>query len=42
MARARANGCDCAVMEVSSHALHQGRTAGLDFRAGVFTNLASD
>ncbi|MFM8979076.1 MAG: Mur ligase family protein, partial [Planctomycetia bacterium] len=42
LARARANGCDCAVMEVSSHALHQGRTAGLDFRAGVFTNLASD
>ncbi|MFM8386116.1 MAG: UDP-N-acetylmuramoyl-L-alanyl-D-glutamate--2,6-diaminopimelate ligase [Planctomycetia bacterium] len=42
LARARAHGCDSAVMEVSSHALHQGRTAGLDFRAGVFTNLASD
>lgn len=42
LARARAHGCDCAVMEVSSHALHQGRTAGLEFRAAVFTNLASD
>ena len=29
-------------MEVSSHALDQGRTAGLDFRAAVLTNLASD
>ncbi len=30
------------VMEVSSHALHQGRTAGIDFAAGVFTNLTGD
>jgi UDP-N-acetylmuramoyl-L-alanyl-D-glutamate--2,6-diaminopimelate ligase len=30
------------VMEVSSHALHQGRTAGLEFRVGVFTNLTGD
>ena len=30
------------VMEVSSHALDQGRTEGLDFRAGVFTNLSGD
>lgn len=40
--RARAAGCTAAVMEVSSHALDQRRTAGLEFRAGVFTNFASD
>lgn len=34
--------CTAAVMETSSHALHQGRTAGLDFAAGVFTNLTGD
>ncbi len=42
LARARAAGCTAAVMEASSHALHQGRTAGLSFRAAAFTNLASD
>ncbi|MDD5137246.1 MAG: UDP-N-acetylmuramoyl-L-alanyl-D-glutamate--2,6-diaminopimelate ligase [Candidatus Omnitrophica bacterium] len=31
-----------AAMEVSSHALHQGRVAGLSFCAGVFTNLTQD
>jgi len=30
------------VMEVSSHALDQQRTAGLDFRVGIFTNLSGD
>ena len=30
------------VMEVSSHALDQGRTAGLDFAAAVFTNFSGD
>lgn len=35
-------GCDCVVMEVSSHALAQGRTAGLTFDVGVFTNLTQD
>jgi len=30
------------VMEVSSHALDQGRTAGVDFDVGVFTNLSGD
>jgi len=30
------------VMEVSSHALDQGRTAGLTYRVGVFTNLTGD
>ncbi|MEM1446602.1 MAG: UDP-N-acetylmuramoyl-L-alanyl-D-glutamate--2,6-diaminopimelate ligase [Planctomycetota bacterium] len=36
------NGCDSAVMEVSSHALDQGRVAGLEFDAAVFTNLTQD
>lgn len=35
-------GCACAVMEVSSHALIQRRTAGLTFDVGVFTNLTQD
>jgi UDP-N-acetylmuramyl-tripeptide synthetase len=30
------------VMEVSSHALHQHRTDGIDFAVGVFTNLSGD
>ena len=30
------------VMEVSSHALDQGRTAGVDFRAAAFTNLSGE
>ena len=30
------------VMEVSSHALDQRRSAGVDFRVGVFTNLSGD
>ncbi len=34
--------CQAAVMEVSSHALDQGRTAGLDFQVGLFTNLSGD
>lgn len=37
-----ANGCDAAVAEVSSHALHQGRVAALQFDVGVFTNLTGD
>ena len=35
-------GCSYGVMEVSSHALDQGRAAGLRFRAGIFTNLTRD
>ncbi|TCP29087.1 UDP-N-acetylmuramoylalanyl-D-glutamate--2,6-diaminopimelate ligase [Scopulibacillus darangshiensis] len=31
-----------AVMEVSSHALHQGRVRGCDFNIAVFTNLTQD
>ena len=30
------------VMEVSSHALDQNRTAGIDFDIGIFTNLTQD
>jgi UDP-N-acetylmuramoyl-L-alanyl-D-glutamate--2,6-diaminopimelate ligase len=37
-----ANHCWAAVLEVSSHALHQHRTAGLAFDVGVFTNLSGD
>lgn len=35
-------GCKAAVMEVSSHALHQRRVAALDFDVAVFTNLTGD
>lgn len=35
-------GCEYAVMEVSSHALDQKRVDGLRFAAGVFTNLTQD
>jgi len=31
-----------AVMEVTSHALDQGRTSGIDFDLGIFTNLSQD
>lgn len=37
-----AEGCTYAVMEVSSHALDQGRVDGCHFDAGVFTNLTQD
>lgn len=36
------NGASYCVMEVSSHALDQDRTAGLDFSSAVFTNLTQD
>ncbi|MHC4598191.1 MAG: UDP-N-acetylmuramoyl-L-alanyl-D-glutamate--2,6-diaminopimelate ligase [Planctomycetota bacterium] len=35
-------GCAFAVMEVSSHALDQGRVADVPFTSAVFTNLTSD
>ncbi|MDI6782908.1 MAG: UDP-N-acetylmuramoyl-L-alanyl-D-glutamate--2,6-diaminopimelate ligase [bacterium] len=35
-------GCDYLVMEVSSHALAQGRVEGIDFDVGIFTNLTRD
>ncbi len=37
-----AAGCDYAFMEVSSHAAHQRRIAGLQFAGGVFTNISHD
>ena len=33
---------DYAAIEVSSHALVQGRVLGIDFRSAIFTNLSSD
>jgi len=35
-------GCEYAFMEVSSHAIAQHRTAGLDFDGALFTNLTRD
>ncbi len=35
-------GCDYAFMEVSSHAAHQKRIAGLKFKGGIFSNLTRD
>ncbi|GAO44960.1 UDP-N-acetylmuramoyl-L-alanyl-D-glutamate--2,6-diaminopimelate ligase [Flavihumibacter petaseus] len=35
-------GCRFAFMEVSSHAIHQRRIAGLQFAGGVFTNITHD
>lgn len=38
----REAGCTYCFMEVSSHALVQGRVNGLEFAAGVFTNITHD
>lgn len=35
-------GCDCAVMEVSSQGLMLHRTAGFQFEIGIFTNIEPD
>lgn len=37
-----ASGTRCCVMEVSSHALEQGRVKGTDYRTAIFTNLTQD
>jgi UDP-N-acetylmuramoyl-L-alanyl-D-glutamate--2,6-diaminopimelate ligase len=42
LAEARDAGATACAMEVSSHALDQGRTLGVPFRVAVLTNLASD
>jgi len=42
LARMVERGCTYAAMEVSSHAAHQHRIAGLTFAGGVFTNLTRD
>jgi UDP-N-acetylmuramoyl-L-alanyl-D-glutamate--2,6-diaminopimelate ligase len=35
-------GCEFCFMEVSSHAIHQGRIEGIEFAGGVFTNITHD
>jgi UDP-N-acetylmuramoyl-L-alanyl-D-glutamate--2,6-diaminopimelate ligase len=35
-------GCQFAFMEVSSHAVHQRRIAGLEFAGGIFSNITHD
>lgn len=35
-------GCAYAFMEVSSHAVHQQRIAGVEFAGGIFTNISHD
>ena len=42
LAEMRTRGMDVVVMEVSSHALDQGRVAGIEFDTAVFTNLTQD
>jgi UDP-N-acetylmuramoyl-L-alanyl-D-glutamate--2,6-diaminopimelate ligase len=42
LAEAVTAGCDFGVMEVSSHALAQGRVLGCSFETAVFTNLTQD
>ena len=42
LATMRDRGIDSVVMEVSSHALDQGRVAGIEFDTAVFTNLTQD
>ncbi len=42
IAQMASEGLEWCVMEVSSHGLAQGRIDGLEFEAGIFTNLGSD
>lgn len=42
LAKFRDEGCKTVAMEVSSHALDQGRVAAVDFNIGVFSNLSRD
>jgi UDP-N-acetylmuramoyl-L-alanyl-D-glutamate--2,6-diaminopimelate ligase len=42
LARMVGNGCSACAMEVSSHALDQGRADALRFSVGVFSNLTGD
>lgn len=35
-------GCEYCFMEVSSHAIHQNRIAGITFKGGAFTNITHD
>ncbi len=42
MAKMVDNGCGYCFMEVSSHAIHQNRIAGIQFAGGIFTNITHD
>ena len=42
MARMVEEGCGYCFMEVSSHAIHQHRIAGIMFSGGIFTNITHD
>jgi len=42
LSQMKASGCRATVMEVSSHALEQGRVEPIEFQVGVFTNLTQD
>ncbi len=42
LSQMKTSGCRAAVMEVSSHALEQGRVEPIEFQVGVFTNLTQD
>ncbi|MDZ4743594.1 MAG: UDP-N-acetylmuramoyl-L-alanyl-D-glutamate--2,6-diaminopimelate ligase [Verrucomicrobiota bacterium] len=42
MSRMIESGCKACVMEVSSHALDQGRVEGIDFDVAIFSNLTQD
>ncbi len=42
LARMVEAGCSHAFMEVSSHAIHQQRIAGIRFAGGIFTNITHD
>ena len=42
LAKLRALGAECVSMEISSHALEQGRVNGVRLRAAAFTNLTRD
>lgn len=40
--QAKSHGCKNVMMEVSSHALHQDRVKGLQYKVAAFTNLTQD
>jgi UDP-N-acetylmuramoyl-L-alanyl-D-glutamate--2,6-diaminopimelate ligase len=42
LARMQAAGCSHVFMEVSSHAIHQHRIAGIEFAGAAFTNITHD
>jgi UDP-N-acetylmuramoyl-L-alanyl-D-glutamate--2,6-diaminopimelate ligase len=42
LGRMRDEGCEYVFMEVSSHAVHQHRIAGLQFAGGLFSNITHD